>query len=71
MSQWPSLKARQLLKALLKIGWEQKRTQEGSHRILKRPGYPMFVFSFHDSKEIESNLVARIAKATGLKITDL
>jgi predicted RNA binding protein YcfA (HicA-like mRNA interferase family) len=33
MSQWLSQKARRVLAALLRIGWEIKR-QSGSHKIL-------------------------------------
>ncbi len=39
MSQWPSVKARRLLAALIRIGWVEKR-QSGSHRTLTRPGWP-------------------------------
>ncbi len=37
MSRWPSTKARQVLKALLKIGWTVKR-ETGSHKTLERQG---------------------------------
>ncbi|MBI3057777.1 MAG: type II toxin-antitoxin system HicA family toxin [Deltaproteobacteria bacterium] len=47
MSQWPSTRARRVLAALLRIGWSVKR-QTGSHRTLSRPGWPDFVFAFHD-----------------------
>ena len=39
MSNWPSTKARRVLAALLKIGWEMKR-KSGSHRTLSRPDWP-------------------------------
>src|SRR5215469_13406749 len=51
MSRWKSVKARQLLAALLRIGWEIA-WQRGSHRRLKRPGWPNYSFAFHDSEEI-------------------
>lgn len=35
MSQWPSSKARQVLAALIRIGWHIKR-QSGSHKTLAR-----------------------------------
>jgi predicted RNA binding protein YcfA (HicA-like mRNA interferase family) len=35
MSEWPSTRARQVLAALLRIGWRVKRTS-GSHRTLSR-----------------------------------
>ena len=70
MSQWPSSKARRVLAALLKIGWELKR-QSGSHRTLAREGWPDFVFAFHDGEELGPRLLSRIAKHTGLRMEDL
>ena len=70
MSQWPSTKANRLLAALLKIGWSVKR-QTGSHKTLERPGYPDYVFAFHDGTEIGPNMLARVAKHTGLTRDDL
>ncbi|QCQ21387.1 type II toxin-antitoxin system HicA family toxin [Desulfoglaeba alkanexedens] len=71
MSQWPSAKARLVLAALLRIGWTIKRQSETSHRILSRPGWPDYVFAFHDSEEIGPRMLARIAKRTGLTLEDL
>lgn len=70
MSQWPSCRARRVLAALLRIGWVVKR-QSGSHRTLVRPGWPDYVFSFHDSEEIGPRMLARIARHTGLRAEDL
>ncbi len=70
MSSWPASKARRVLAALLRIGWTVKR-QTGSHRTLSRPGWPDFVFAFHDEEEIGPRMVARIAKHTGLAPRDL
>ena len=66
MSQWPSSKARRVLAALLKLGWQVKR-QTGSHRTLAREGWPDFVFAFHDGEELGPRMLARIAKHTGLE----
>jgi len=71
MSQWRAVKARQVLSALLKIGWSLKRQTGGSHRVLSHPGNPDFVFAFHDNDEIGPRMLARIAKRTGLKPGDL
>jgi predicted RNA binding protein YcfA (HicA-like mRNA interferase family) len=60
MSTWPSTRARGVLAALLRIGWRIKR-QEGSHRVLSRPGWSDFVFAFHDDEEIGPRMLARIA----------
>lgn len=70
MSHWPSTRARLVLAALLNIGWQIKR-QSGSHRTLERPGWPDFVFAFHDSEEVGPRMLARIAKRTGLTPHDL
>lgn len=70
MSRWPSCKASRGLSALLRIGWSIKRTT-GSHRILQRPGWPDYVWAFHDGEEIGPVMMARIARKTGLRPEDL
>ena len=68
--EWPAVKASQLLKVLLNLGWRIKR-QKGSHRILGKGGLPDFTFAFHDREEIGPRMLARIAKHTGLTPDDL
>jgi predicted RNA binding protein YcfA (HicA-like mRNA interferase family) len=70
VSHWPAKKARLVLAALNKIGWQIKR-QSGSHRTLSREGWPDVVFAFHDDVEIGPKMLARIAKKTGLTSNDL
>jgi predicted RNA binding protein YcfA (HicA-like mRNA interferase family) len=70
MSQWPSAKARRVLKALMQIGWRIKR-ESGSHKTLARDGWPDVVFAFHDGEEVGPRMLARLAKHTGLKPQDL
>lgn len=70
MSQWSATKARRVLAALLSIGWTVKR-QSGSHRTLARPGWDDYVFAFHDDDEIGPRMLARMAKRTGLRPSDL
>ncbi len=70
MSSFPSTKAKQVLAALIRIGWSVKR-QAGSHKVLQRAGYEDFVFAFHQSDEIGSRMLQRIAKKTGLTPDDL
>jgi predicted RNA binding protein YcfA (HicA-like mRNA interferase family) len=70
MSQWPSTKSRILLKALKSIGWEEVGLV-GSHLKLTRPGYPNYIFAFHDGDEIGPKMLARVAKHTGLTPNDL
>lgn len=71
MSAWPSFKSRQVLAALLRIGWRVKRQVGTSHRILERDGWADVTFAFHDGEEIGPRMLARIARATGLKPDDL
>ena len=70
MTSWPSTRARRVFAALLNVGWQLKR-QSGSHRTLSRAGYTDFVFAFHDGEEIGPQMLARIAKHTGIKPEDL
>jgi predicted RNA binding protein YcfA (HicA-like mRNA interferase family) len=69
VSVWPAAKASRVLRALLRIGWTVKR-QSGSHRTLSRPGWPDYVFAFHDNVEIGPRVLAKIAKHTGLRPDD-
>jgi predicted RNA binding protein YcfA (HicA-like mRNA interferase family) len=52
MSRWPSTRSHQVLTGLLRIGWTIKRQSGTSHRVLTRPGWPDYVFAFHDREEI-------------------
>jgi predicted RNA binding protein YcfA (HicA-like mRNA interferase family) len=71
MAHWPATKARRVLEALLAIGWSVKREADVSHKVLERPGWPDFVWSFHGGVEIGPRMLARIAKRTGLRREDL
>ena len=71
MSQWKSSRARQVLAALLRLGWTVKRQSGGSHKVLARPGWPDQVFAFHDRDEIGPAMLSKIAKRTGLTPDDL
>jgi predicted RNA binding protein YcfA (HicA-like mRNA interferase family) len=70
MSEFPAAKARRVLKALERAGWTMKR-RTGSHKTLSKPGWPDFVFAFHDGDEIGPKMLSRIAKHTGLAPKDL
>jgi predicted RNA binding protein YcfA (HicA-like mRNA interferase family) len=70
VSTWPATKARRVLAALTKIGWQIKR-QSGSHRTLSREGWTDTVFAFHDDDELGPKMLSRIAKKTGLTRDDL
>ncbi len=71
MNSSAATKARRVLVALLRIGWNIKRQSGGSHRVLARPDWPDFVFAFHDNEEIGPRMLARIAKRTRLNPGDL
>jgi predicted RNA binding protein YcfA (HicA-like mRNA interferase family) len=70
MSVWPAAKARPVLSALYRLGWQLRR-ETGSHKTLARDGSPDFVFAFHESEEIGPRMLARIARRTGLRPEDL
>jgi len=70
LSTWSSTKARKVLAALKRIGWKSDR-QVGSHVMLVREGWPEYTWSFHEGDEIGPKMLARIAKRTGLKPSDL
>ena len=70
MAHWPATKARLVLAALLRIGWSVKRTR-GSHRTLERPGWPDYVFAYHDGDELGPRILAKISRVTGLEPGDL
>lgn len=70
MSRCRSVRARQLLAALLRIGWEIA-WQKGSQGRLTRAGWSNYTFAFHDGDEIGPGLLAQISKKTGLQPDDL
>ena len=71
MSQWPSVKAKRLLAALLKIGWQVQRQNGTSHKVLLRPGWAPYTISFHDGEEVGPRMLSKVAKKTGLIPDDL
>jgi predicted RNA binding protein YcfA (HicA-like mRNA interferase family) len=70
LTQWPSTKAKVVLRALLRKGWTVV-SQKGSHIKLNHPTFGNYMFGFHDQEEIGSVMMARIAKRTGLSPDDL
>lgn len=61
VTQFPSLKAKQLLRILTKepLGYCVVR-QSGSHRRMEAAGRPPITFSFHDRQTIRPATVKRI-----------
>jgi predicted RNA binding protein YcfA (HicA-like mRNA interferase family) len=56
--------------ALLRIGYTVK-SQKGSYLVLTHPDRGIYVWAFHDSVEIGPNVLARIARHTGLQPENL
>jgi len=67
---WPATRARLVLAALYRLGWQLKR-ERGSHKVLSREGWPDIVFAFHDGEEIGPKMLSRLARTTGLSPEDL
>jgi len=61
MAQFPSLKARQLLRILCAepLNYEVSR-QSGSHRRLTADGYPSLTWAFHDRRTLAPGEVRRV-----------
>lgn len=70
VSKWKTVKARQLLSALFRLGWTETH-RAGSHRKLAHPSYPTITFAFHDGDEVGSAILAKIAKKSNLTPDDL
>jgi predicted RNA binding protein YcfA (HicA-like mRNA interferase family) len=69
-SQWPSTKARLVLAALLRKGWQIKR-QRGSHRLLAKSGWSDYTFAYHDRAELGRGALELLGRKTGLRPRDL
>jgi predicted RNA binding protein YcfA (HicA-like mRNA interferase family) len=68
LSQWPSAKAKVVLRALLRKGWTVV-SQRGIK--LRHPDCGNYMFGFHENEEIGPRMLAKIAKHTGLEPSDL
>jgi predicted RNA binding protein YcfA (HicA-like mRNA interferase family) len=70
MSEWPATKARRVLAARQRTGCCVVRAS-GSHRTLRRRGWPQYRFAYHDREELGPVILSEIAKRTGLHPEDL
>ena len=70
MSQWSSTKLESSTRHSSKSGWTFLR-QVGSHKKLSHPNFPNYTWAFLDNEEIGPVMLAKIAKKTGLKPSDL
>jgi predicted RNA binding protein YcfA (HicA-like mRNA interferase family) len=61
MTDFPSMKARELLAVLMRepLSYEIVR-QRGSHRRLKGPGRPPITFAFHEGAAVAPGVVRKI-----------
>ncbi|MDA0276863.1 MAG: type II toxin-antitoxin system HicA family toxin [Proteobacteria bacterium] len=55
-----------VLAAPYRIGWTLK-PQSGSRKMFSGPGWPGYVFAFHEREKIGPRRLARLARHTGLK----
>jgi predicted RNA binding protein YcfA (HicA-like mRNA interferase family) len=62
LSYWPSKKARQVFKAIERVGWTIKEEKGSSHKQMVHPSYPEATWAFKDSEEIGPKMMARLAK---------
>lgn len=73
-SRFPALKAREVLRLLARVGYQQDR-QRGSHRKLVADGRLPIGFAFHDKDEVPPRALRRMlverAGLTGEEIEDL
>jgi predicted RNA binding protein YcfA (HicA-like mRNA interferase family) len=60
-----------VLAALLRNGWQLKRPPRGSHRLLKKSGWPDYTFAYHDRVELGRGALELLGKKTGLRPQDL
>ena len=68
-ARWPATKARRVLAACWRIGWQVKRQSGGSHRVLERSGWADYVSHFTMTTKSDRMLANR--KNTGLQPGDL
>ena len=61
MSQFPSMKTKELIKCLCRSPLYYKITrQRGSHRTLRSENYPEIRISYHDKFEISGFMIRKI-----------
>ena len=69
MSVLPRVSGRDVVKALLKAGYEQDR-QRGSHIILRKLTYPHRRIVVPDHKEVAKGTLTSIIRETGLTVDE-
>ena len=69
MSILPRVSGREVVKALLRIGYEYDR-QRGSHTILRQATYPHRRIVVPDHKEVAKGTLRSIIRETGLTVDE-
>jgi predicted RNA binding protein YcfA (HicA-like mRNA interferase family) len=70
--EFPSLKARQLLRILGRLGYRVSRQGGSSHRWLAAEGRPVLRFAYHDRETIRPCIVRLIlVKEAGLTVEEV
>lgn len=67
MSVLPLVSGRDVVKALIKVGYEHDR-QRGSHIILRQVAYPHRRIVIPDHKEVAKGTLRSIIRETGLTV---
>ena len=70
MTSLNSLDALRVLKALRRFGWEEVRSS-GSHRVLKKDGYPLLLtVPVHRGRPIKQGTMRKILKTAAIAEDD-
>ena len=69
MSVLPRVSGREVVKAILKMGYEHDR-QRGSHIILRQPTYPHRRIIVPDHKEVAKGTLRSIIREAGLTVEE-
>ena len=69
MSDLPRISGREVIKALMKFGYEQDR-QKGSHIVLRQTSYPHRRVTVPDHKEVAKGTLRAIIREVGLTVDE-
>ncbi|MBI5814692.1 MAG: type II toxin-antitoxin system HicA family toxin [Nitrospinae bacterium] len=68
MTKTPTLKSREVVKALVKAGFIEHR-QKGSHKIFKKEGFRVVV-PHHQNRDIKKGTLVNIIEQAGLTLDE-
>jgi len=60
LSYWPSKKARQVFRAIERLGWSVKEEKGSSHKQMVHASYSEATWAFKDGDEIGPKMMARL-----------